>query len=92
MAGTCLQAFERGASEVQLQTWGDHLAVGRQLAAIDRRVVVKLPITRSGIDAAAMLVAEGCRVTLTGQIVHDRNVCTPFDAADNMQAIKRQCT
>jgi transaldolase len=30
-------------------------------------VVVKTPITRDGVEAAAALKAEGRRVTLTGQ-------------------------
>ena len=61
------QALDCGGREVQLQTWCDHLAIGRQLAAIDGRVVVKTPITRDGVEAAAALKAEGRRVTLTGQ-------------------------
>ncbi len=91
MACAYLQAFEHGAPEVQLQTWGDHLAVGRQLAAVDRRVVVKLPITRSGVDAAATLVAEGCRVTLTGQTLHAMEVSAPSVLQMTVQGIMRSC-
>lgn len=59
---------------MQLQSWGttaeDLFAVGEQLARIDARVVVKLPITRAGAAAAARLVAGGTRVTLTGGCAH----------------------
>lgn len=64
------QAFELGAKEVQLQTWGatanSLLKTGKILAAIDERVVVKVPITKSGTEAASQLIAQGIRVTLTG--------------------------
>lgn len=64
------RAFDLGAAELQLQTWGgtaDALAAaGLELAAIDARVVVKVPITRAGVTAGVRLVAEGARVTLTG--------------------------
>ncbi|MEM9484822.1 MAG: transaldolase family protein [Cyanobacteria bacterium P01_F01_bin.116] len=63
------KAFDLGAQEVQLQTWGDTkqslVTMGKDLAAIDPRIVVKVPITRLGTEAAAALVAEGVRVTLT---------------------------
>lgn len=62
-------AFSLGAQEVQLQTWGETkeelITTGRALAAIDSRIVVKVPITQLGTTAAATLVAEGIRVTLT---------------------------
>lgn len=63
------QAFELGAQEVQLQTWGDTqqalVTTGQALAKIDRRVVVKVPITQLGTTAAAKLISEGIRVTMT---------------------------
>ncbi|MEA5466175.1 transaldolase family protein [Leptothoe sp. PORK10 BA2] len=63
------KAFELGAKEVQLQTWGDTkqtlVGTGKALAAIDPRVVVKVPITQLGTEAAAALIAAGVRVTLT---------------------------
>ncbi|WP_228022042.1 transaldolase family protein [Vasconcelosia minhoensis] len=63
------QAFDLGAKEIQIQTWGDSTAdlveTGERLAAIDRRVVVKIPITREGTTAAAQLISRGARVTLT---------------------------
>lgn len=62
-------AFSLGAKEIQLQTWGDTkealITTGQALAAIDPRIVVKVPITQLGTTAAATLVAEGIRVTLT---------------------------
>ncbi|MBW4522668.1 MAG: transaldolase [Scytolyngbya sp. HA4215-MV1] len=64
------QAFELGASEIQLQTWGATVEAlvqtGQILAAIDPRVVVKVPITQRGTTAAAQLIAQGLRITLTG--------------------------
>ncbi len=63
------QAFDLGAGEVHMQTWGrtrdlyvDH---GRALAAIDPRVVVKVPATVEGVAAAAKLRDNGVRLTLT---------------------------
>ena len=62
-------AFDLGAKEMQLQTWGDTVEelvrIGQQLAAIDPRVVVKAPITRLGTTATSQLIAAGARVTLT---------------------------
>jgi transaldolase len=64
------QAFNLGVKEVQLQTWGtsvDSLVnTGKRLAAIDNRVVVKVPITKVGTEAASRLIAQGIRITLTG--------------------------
>src|ERR1700712_2527987 len=45
--------------EVQAQCWGTHtealVETGRALAAIDPRVVVKVPITEAGIRAVTIL-------------------------------------
>ena len=41
------------------------LAIGRQLAAIDPRVSVKVPITEAGLLCARQLIDEGAKVTLT---------------------------
>lgn len=63
-------AFQRGAQEVHLQTWGteveDLVRRGTAIAAIDSRVVVKVPLTLTGTEAAAQLIQQGIRVTLTG--------------------------
>lgn len=63
------KAFVLGAKEVQLQTWGDTqqalVTTGHALAAIDPRVVVKVPITQLGAVAATRLIADGLRVTMT---------------------------
>ncbi|MFE4108031.1 transaldolase family protein [Almyronema epifaneia] len=62
-------AFALGAQEVQLQTWRDTVPAlverGQQLAAGDRRIVVKVPITQLGTLAATKLIQQGIRVTLT---------------------------
>jgi len=69
MAELAGKAFSLGANEIHLQVWGretkDLLAVGRELAGIDPRVMVKVPITRAGILCARQLIAEGTNVTLT---------------------------
>ena len=63
------KAFSLGAKEVQLQTWGNTeqslVNTGKTLAAIDPRIVVKVPITQLGTKAAAALITDGVRVTLT---------------------------
>jgi len=62
-------AFEADVAEFQAQTWGRSsealIANGRILAALDPRMVVKVPITREGAIAAATLKAEGVRITMT---------------------------
>ena len=64
------RAFQLGAQEIHLQTWGlevkDLVNRGQSIAAIDSRVVVKVPITLVGTEAAAQLLNRGIRVTLTG--------------------------
>lgn len=64
------QAFNLGAKEVQLQTWGTTVdaleKTGQLLAAIDDRIVVKVPITKIGTEAASRLIEQGIRITLTG--------------------------
>jgi transaldolase len=64
-----LTAFDLGAQEIHLQTWGVEvqpmLATGRQFAAIDPRVSVKVPITEEGLLCARQLIEEGAKVTLT---------------------------
>ena len=69
LAGLAQDAFSLGAQEIHLQVWGGEtapmLAVGRELAAIDPRVSVKVPITQAGIRVARQLIDEGAKVTLT---------------------------
>ncbi|MBN1565933.1 MAG: transaldolase [Anaerolineae bacterium] len=63
-------AFALGAQRIHLQVWGTDAAtmtaIGRQLAAVDDRVSVKVPITREGSLCAQRLIADGISVTLTG--------------------------
>jgi transaldolase len=65
-----VKAFRLGAQEVQLQAWGGTVAAYREtglaLAAIDPRVAVKIPIVAEGVAAAAELIRQGHRITLTG--------------------------
>ncbi|MFN2135729.1 MAG: transaldolase family protein [Candidatus Promineifilaceae bacterium] len=69
LAGLAEKAFALGAQEIHLQIWGDELEVmlarGRQLAALDPRVSVKIPITETGLRCARQLIEDGVRVTLT---------------------------
>ncbi|MCB9420171.1 MAG: transaldolase [Ardenticatenaceae bacterium] len=62
-------AFELEAQEIHLQVWGKDtesmLAIGREIADIDCRVSIKVPITTVGIVCARQLIDEGNRVTLT---------------------------
>lgn len=79
------QGFNLGAKEVQLQTWGtsvDSLVqTGILLAEIDSRIVVKVPITKIGTQAASGLIAEGIRVTLTGvYAVHQIAIAAALNA------------
>ncbi|MBT3713196.1 MAG: transaldolase [Anaerolineae bacterium] len=62
-------AFKLGAKELHLQVWGEStdawLQIGRQLASIDKRVMVKVPITEKGIFCAKELIEEGAGITFT---------------------------
>lgn len=66
-----------GAQEVFFQSWGDESARlfghGEQLARISNQVVVKLPVTRVGLEAAAKLAKAGIKTCLTA-------VYAPFQA------------
>jgi transaldolase len=60
------RALELGARELHLQAWGDLAGCGAALAAIaPGRIWVKLPITRSGAEAARQLMASGVPITFT---------------------------
>lgn len=69
LADLASRAFSLGAKEIHLQAWGkdveEMLEIGRGLAAIDDRVMVKIPIHFSGILVANQLIDEGAKVTLT---------------------------
>ncbi len=69
LATLAKKAFELGANEVHLQVWGESfdawLKIARKLSAIDRRVMVKVPLTEDGVRCAKTLIAEGVGVTLT---------------------------
>ena len=64
-----LDAFDHGAREVQAQGWGGTADLlrhtGEAIAALDPRMVVKLPATEAGFTAARRLIADGARVTIT---------------------------
>lgn len=58
-----------GVAEVQAQCWGEKtealVETGLALAALDPRLVVKVPITESGVRAVSILHEHGVRTTLT---------------------------
>lgn len=62
-------AFELGVEELQLQAWGQTMAemysCALDLAELDTRVVVKVPMTMDGIQTARRLVNDGVPVTFT---------------------------
>jgi len=53
------------SAEVVATDAGGMIAEGRELAAIDEHVVVKVPFTREGVKATKALSAEGLRVNVT---------------------------
>ena len=65
----CLQAFDLGYQEIQLQVWGRDkktmYAIGQDIAAIDSKVVVKVPMTGDGAAVAARLKQQKALVTST---------------------------
>ncbi len=69
LARLAREAIELGAGEVHLQSWGRtrtlYVEHGRALAAIDPKIVVKVPTTVEGAAAAATLRREGVRLTMT---------------------------
>ena len=70
LASLTRQALALGCREVHGQAWGQDAAeleaCGRALAALaPGRVIVKLPVTRSGAAAAARLIEADLPVTFT---------------------------
>jgi transaldolase len=53
------------SAEVTELVWDAMVRQGRDLAAIDKHIVVKVPLTRDGIRACKTLAAEGVRVNVT---------------------------
>jgi transaldolase len=53
------------SAEVTELAWDAMTRQGRELAAIDKHIVVKVPLTRDGIRACKQLSEEGIRVNVT---------------------------
>ncbi|HWT44485.1 MAG TPA: fructose-6-phosphate aldolase [Vicinamibacterales bacterium] len=53
------------SAEVTELVWDAMVRQGRDLAAIDKHIVVKVPLTRDGIRACKTLAEEGVRVNVT---------------------------
>lgn len=72
-------AFDLGAEEMQAQAWGGtaeaFLRTGEAIAALDKRMVVKLPATAAGVTVARRLIRNGAKVTLTA-VYHPHQVLT----------------
>ncbi|MFK8181870.1 MAG: transaldolase family protein [Phormidesmis sp.] len=81
------QAEKLGAKEVHLQAWGDSVAslihVGCALSKFSPQVVVKVPATRSGTEAANRLIQQHhIPVTLTAiYAVHQVLIATALGAS-----------
>jgi transaldolase len=62
-------AFAFDIEELHVQTWGESveamLVRGREIAALDPRIVVKVPITLEGVAVVRALRAAGIRTTFT---------------------------
>mmetsp|Transcript_11068 Transcript_11068/g.16762 ORF Transcript_11068/g.16762 Transcript_11068/m.16762 type:complete len:297 (-) Transcript_11068:1110-2000(-) len=59
-----------GCDEFMCQSWGstasDMYKIGMELSSMDRaRIVIKVPVTKEGTEAARMLMESGVRVCLT---------------------------
>jgi transaldolase len=53
------------SAEVTELEWSAMVRQGRDLASIDKHIVVKVPLTRDGIHACKTLAEEGIRVNVT---------------------------
>lgn len=53
------------SAEVVATDWEGMVREGRELAAIDKHVVVKVPFTRDGVRATKVLADDGIRVNVT---------------------------
>jgi len=76
-AAVARRAFELGAGEVMLQTWGtttsEMTEKGFWLSSVEpATVVVKVPVTPEGTLAAAELNRNGVRVCLTACYAHEQ--------------------
>ena len=86
-------AFSFGAQEFMAQTWGGDIGTlvehGLQIASIDPRVVVKVPVTAAGLEAATLLRAQGMRqhVAVLDCILE----CTPLEPSVRVAGV-RICT
>lgn len=70
LANLAAEATKLGAKEVQMQAWGktvdNYLSVGMDLAQISSSLVVKVPTTTKGVEAAEKLAKQGVRINLVG--------------------------
>lgn len=71
-------AFDLGAQNVQLQTWGqkveDLVFNGKALADIGDRITIKVPLTEAGVQATQTLRQAKISVTLTAAYAHHQAI------------------
>ncbi|MCQ8241153.1 transaldolase family protein [Rhizosaccharibacter radicis] len=86
IAGVVQEVLRFPVQEVQAQCWGTRtealVDTGRQLAAIDPRVVVKVPVTEDGIRAVARFHALGIRTTMTAVYAAHQAITAAAAGAD----------
>lgn len=80
------KAFDLGAREVQIQTWGQNIQEmvkkGQAFSQSSDRIVVKIPVTEAGIHVARQLHTEGAKVTLTAAYNHHQAVIADAASAE----------
>jgi len=81
-----MAAFSLGANEFMAQAWGGDVGSlvehGLQIASIDPRVVVKVPVTAAGLEAATVLRAQGVRICTTAVYASHQVVSSVAVAAE----------
>ncbi|MEM9212889.1 MAG: transaldolase family protein [Cyanobacteria bacterium P01_F01_bin.150] len=79
-------AFNLGAQNVQLQTWGTTVekmvSTGKALAAVSNRITVKVPLTQVGIQATRELRCAKISITLTACYAHHQVIIADAASAD----------
>lgn len=75
-------AKDAGLTELQIQATGDLKHTGMLIAALWKNVVVKVPLTTDGLEAAAYLIGKGARVTMTAAYATHQMIAANAMGAD----------
>lgn len=75
-------ANDAGLQELQIQTSGDLLETGKMIAGLWEHIVVKVPLTATGLEAAAQLKKQGARVTMTAAYATHQMIAASALGAD----------